>query len=68
MAVWLGVRGNARQEIVADDVDRDKRVELLQRSVEQHGWKVFGFGLLSNHYHLFLRTPEPNPKVTPPAP
>ena len=56
----LTSRGNARREIVADDVDRDKWVELLQRSVEQHRWRVFGLGLLSNHYHIFLQTPEPN--------
>ena len=43
---------------MADDVDRDKWVELLQRSVEQRGWKVFGFGLLSNR--LFLQSAEPN--------
>jgi len=53
-------RGNARQAIVSDVVDRDKWVELLQRSVEQHGWKVFAFALMTNHYHIFLQTPEPN--------
>lgn len=56
----LTSRGNARRDIVADDVDRDKWVEQLERTVEQHGWRVFAFALLSNHYHIFLRTPEPN--------
>ena len=53
-------RGNARQRIVTDIVDRDKWVELLQRSAEQHGWRVFAFALMTNHYHIFLQTPEPN--------
>jgi len=53
-------RGNARRPIVRDVVDRDKWMELLQRSVEQHGWRVFAFALMTNHYHLFLQTPEPN--------
>jgi len=43
----LTSRGNARREIVADDVDRDKWVEFLQRSVERHGWRVFAFAMLA---------------------
>lgn len=41
-------------------MDRDKWIELLQRSAEQHGWIVFAVALLTNHYRLFLQTPEPN--------
>jgi len=50
-------RGNARQKIVADDVDRDKCVELLERNAEQYGWRVFPFALLTDHVHIFLETP-----------
>jgi len=28
-------------------VDQDKWLELLQRSVEQHGWRVFAFALMT---------------------
>ncbi len=53
-------RGNARQPIVMDGANQGKWLELLQRSVGQHGWKMFAFALMTNHYHLFLQTPEPN--------
>jgi len=53
-------RGNARQAIVRDVVDQDKWMELLQRTVERYGWRLFAFALMTNHYHLFLQTPDPN--------
>ena len=53
-------RGNARRPIVRDVVDRDKWMELLQRSVEQHGWRVFAFAWMTNHYGLFFQAAEPN--------
>ena len=53
-------RGNARQDIVRDDADRRRWVELLERTVTVHGWELFAFVLMSNHFHLLLRTPEPN--------
>ena len=48
-------RGNARQVIVRDVVDRDKWVELLRRSVEEEGWRLFAFALMTNHFHLFVQ-------------
>jgi len=56
----LMARGNARQDIVRDDADRQKWVELLERTVTVHGWELFAFVLMSNHFHLLFRTPEPN--------
>jgi len=37
----LRSRGNARREIVADEVGGDRWVEPLQRSVGRHGWRGF---------------------------
>ena len=42
-------RGNARQPIVRDDVDRHKWTELPQRTVDEHGWRLFAFALMTNH-------------------
>ncbi len=53
-------RGNARQEIVRDDADREKRLDWLRRTVETYGWQLHAFTLMSNHDHLFVETPEPN--------
>ncbi len=33
-------RGNARQDIVLDDVDREKRLDWLRRTVETYGWRL----------------------------
>lgn len=53
-------RGNNRGDIVWDDADRQKRLEWLGRAVEQYGWKLHAFCLMTNHEHLFVQTPEPN--------
>jgi putative transposase len=33
---------------------------LLERAVKIQRWELFGFTLLSNHFHLFLRSPSPD--------
>ncbi len=53
-------RGNRRQEIFRDDFDRSSFVALLGRVVARHGWRLFSYVLMDNHYHLLLQTPEPD--------
>ena len=53
-------RGNGRQDIVRDDRDRQRWLDTLERTVNVLRWELFAFVLLSNHFHLFLRTPLPN--------
>jgi REP element-mobilizing transposase RayT len=53
-------RGNARQDIVCDDSDRERLLSLLGRTVQRCQWRVFAFALLTNHLHLVLKTPLPN--------
>ena len=53
-------RGNGRQDIVRDDRDRQHWLHTLERTRAVRGWELFAFVLMSNHFHLFLRTPEPN--------
>lgn len=53
-------RGNARKAIVRDDVDREKRLDWLRRTVETYGWRLHAFVLMDNHDHLFVETPEAN--------
>ncbi len=53
-------RGNARQDIVRDDADREKRLDWLRRTVETYGWRLHAFARMRNHDHLFVETPEPN--------
>ena len=53
-------RGWERREIVRDDADRESWLELLERVVLRCGWRVFAWVLMTNHWHLFLRTPHAN--------
>jgi len=53
-------RGNHSQNIFFDDRDRSDFLNLLGRFAERFHIDIFAFCLMSNHYHLFLRTPEAN--------
>ena len=53
-------RGWERRSIVDGDRDREDWLRLLDRVATRLNWRVFSWVLMSNHFHLFLRTPEPN--------
>jgi REP element-mobilizing transposase RayT len=53
-------RGNERRAIFADDVDREAFLARLGRSAERFEIDVFAYVLMSNHYHLLLRTRRAN--------
>lgn len=56
----LMARGNGRQDIVRDDDDRRRLLDHLARAVDRCSWRVYAFVVLSNHFHLVLKTPRPN--------
>jgi len=53
-------RGNNRQAIFLLDSDRHDFLLLLARASDRFGLQLFAFCLMTNHYHLFLRTPDAN--------
>ena len=53
-------RGNGGQNIFFDDADRRKFLALLDRSVEIYQTGILAFVLMTNHFHLVVRTPLPN--------
>jgi REP element-mobilizing transposase RayT len=53
-------RGNQGRPIFRDDQDRRCFLETLAEACEKTGWEVHAYVLMGNHYHLLLRTPEPN--------
>ncbi|HUG71206.1 MAG TPA: helix-turn-helix domain-containing protein [Pirellulaceae bacterium] len=53
-------RGVDRQAIVRDDRDRWKWFDQFSDAATACRWRVFAYALLDNHFHLFVRTPEPN--------
>lgn len=53
-------RGDRRQAIVIDDLDRDTFFQRIGKSVEKYSWQMFAAVLMTNHFHLFFRTPQAN--------
>jgi REP element-mobilizing transposase RayT len=53
-------RGNRRQKIFLDDVDRQDFIKTLAEACQKTNWQVHAYCLMPNHYHLVLETPEPN--------
>jgi REP element-mobilizing transposase RayT len=50
-------RGNRRGEIYRDDVDCLYFLDVVAKVVERLDWRVSGYCLMTNHYHLVLCTP-----------
>ena len=53
-------RGNERKTIFFDEHDRLRFLSILSDVVHRFRWRVFSWTQLGNHYHLFVKTPEPN--------
>jgi len=53
-------RGNNRQTIFLDDDDRGFFLICLSRACQRFELDLLAFCLMSNHFHLFLRTPRAN--------
>jgi len=53
-------RGNHGDEIFRDDHDRNHFIDTLDEVCIRTGWEVYAWVLMTNHYHLAIRTPEAN--------
>ena len=53
-------RGNAREKIFYGDKDRDRFLQYLAVASERFSIIIKSYCLMTNHYHLFIQTPEPN--------
>ena len=51
-------RGNRRQILFINDLDRELFLGLLATISALRGWKCRGYCLMPNHYHLVLQTPN----------
>jgi REP element-mobilizing transposase RayT len=52
--------GDRREDIFADDRDRENFLSLLGRSCMKTGWQVHAYCLMTNHWHAVVETPQPN--------
>jgi putative transposase len=56
----VSCRGNGRRDIFLSNYDRRDFLELLSRFSQRFEIDIFAFCLMSNHYHLFIRTKRAN--------
>jgi REP element-mobilizing transposase RayT len=60
-ALWhITNRGVEQRSIYGDDSDRIHFLQLLEKVIDNYRWQLRAYVLMSNHYHLFFRTPETN--------
>jgi REP-associated tyrosine transposase len=53
-------RAVAGEPLFRDDADREWFVACLQITAKRLRWELFAYCLMTTHYHLVARTPEPN--------
>jgi len=53
-------RGNRKDVIFFEEVDRKIFLDVLGEVVERYHWICYGYCLMTNHYHLLLETPKAN--------
>jgi putative transposase len=53
-------RGDRREDIYADDADREAWLEILAGCCERYNWAIHAWCQMTNHYHLVVETAEGN--------
>ncbi|MCF7980719.1 MAG: transposase [Pseudomonadales bacterium] len=53
-------RGDRREDIYDDDIDRKTFLSILADVCESYNWVCHAYCLMGNHYHLLIETPDAN--------
>jgi len=53
-------RGDRREQIYYDDVDRQDFLKTLAETCQKTGFEVHAYCLMKNHFHLVVETPDAN--------
>ena len=53
-------RGDRREPIFKDDLDRRRFLETLAQTCAKTSWQVHAYCLMENHFHLVVETPRAN--------
>ncbi|MHB1799928.1 MAG: transposase, partial [Vulcanimicrobiaceae bacterium] len=56
-------RGNNRADVFVDDDDRLAFLQALATTRQRYPFRLFGYCLMTNHFHLLLR-PEPGQSIS----
>ncbi len=49
-------RSNNREKIFGSDSDKKQIIGLISGSSRKLGFRLFGYAIMDNHYHLLLQT------------
>lgn len=49
-------RGNNKEYIFREDIDKGYFIKQLKQTMEGMNYRVFGYVLMDNHYHLLIQT------------
>ena len=53
-------RGDRREDIFLDDVDRQDFLKTLAEACQKTGFQVHAYCLMRHHFHLVIETPKAN--------
>jgi putative transposase len=53
-------RGNQRCDIFLEDADRLEWLAIVEQTAERFRWRIYAYCQMGNHFHLLVRTPDPN--------
>ena len=53
-------RGNGRKKIFLNNTDFEKFLEYILKAKERYDFYLLAYVLMSNHYHLLIKTTKPN--------
>ncbi len=53
-------RGNYKSDVFGEPGAAQAFVATLEEAVDRYGWRLSGYVVMRNHFHLAVQTPEPN--------
>jgi putative transposase len=53
-------RGDRRENINDDDIDRERFLAILGQAIEDFNWVCHAYCLMCNHYYLLIETADVN--------
>jgi REP element-mobilizing transposase RayT len=53
-------RGNRKQRIFVDDVDRRRFLKIVAAALKKFGAECYAYNLMDNHFHKVIHTPRAN--------
>ena len=56
----IAARGNRREKIFYSDRDKEIFLKKLEEMLIKYSMICYSYCLIDNHYHLFIKTPQPN--------